>query len=108
MAIAQRLDILVEIPPGEAFPIFAQVEGKKDRTGIVLAAPGATIGKLAGLADAAAPAVDLSLEERLVGNQPAGRTPGRQDARAGADRVDVSLCVVAQQRGLAERHPAGR
>src|SRR5258708_36784475 len=64
MSIAQRLDILVDVPPGGAFPIYAQVEGKKERTGIVLAAPGATMGKLAGLADAVAPPVDLSLEEK--------------------------------------------
>jgi FtsP/CotA-like multicopper oxidase with cupredoxin domain len=70
MAIAQRLDILVDVPSGGAFPIYAQVEGKKERTGIVLAAPGAAIGKLAGLADAVAPAVDLSLEERLSATNP--------------------------------------
>jgi FtsP/CotA-like multicopper oxidase with cupredoxin domain len=70
MAIAQRLDILVDIPPGGAFPVYAHVEGKKERTGIVLAAPGATIGKLAGLADAVAPAVDLSLEEKLSATNP--------------------------------------
>lgn len=75
LAIAQRLDIVLDVPPGGAFPVFAQVEGKKDRTGIILAAPGAMIGKVAGLADAEAPAVDLSLEARLAATSPLAERP---------------------------------
>jgi FtsP/CotA-like multicopper oxidase with cupredoxin domain len=75
MAMAQRLDVLIDVPAGGAFPIVAQVEGKKDRTGIILAAPGAKIAKVAGLARAAAPAVDLSLETRLSATSPLADRP---------------------------------
>jgi hypothetical protein len=35
--MAQRLDVLIDLPGNGAYPIFAQVEGKRARTGIVLA-----------------------------------------------------------------------
>jgi FtsP/CotA-like multicopper oxidase with cupredoxin domain len=38
LAIAQRLDVLIDLPGNGAYPIIAQVEGKRARTGIVLAA----------------------------------------------------------------------
>jgi FtsP/CotA-like multicopper oxidase with cupredoxin domain len=65
MTMAQRLDLLVDVPEAGAFPILAQVEGKPDRTGFILATPGAGVKKLGDLADSVAPAVDLSLETRL-------------------------------------------
>ena len=46
------------------------IEGKRDRAGIVLAAPGAAIGKYPSLADVPAPPVDLSLEEKLSAAKP--------------------------------------
>jgi FtsP/CotA-like multicopper oxidase with cupredoxin domain len=75
LAIAQRLDIMVDVSAGGAFPVFAQVEGKKDRTGIVLAPPRAEIKKISGLADAEAPPVDLSLEMKLVALSPLADRP---------------------------------
>lgn len=43
-AVAQRLDILVEIPrQSAAWPVFAVKEGGRDRTGVVLATSGAEI-----------------------------------------------------------------
>ncbi|GLS87491.1 multicopper oxidase [Cypionkella aquatica] len=55
LAQGQRLDLIVTIPPeGGAFPIFAQVEAARMRTGIVLATSGATIERLADQADSAA------------------------------------------------------
>jgi FtsP/CotA-like multicopper oxidase with cupredoxin domain len=65
MAIAQRLDLVVDVPAGGAFPVLAQVEGLTTRTGIVLVAPGASVAKIDGAAAAGAPAVDLSLEMKL-------------------------------------------
>src|ERR1700674_5802042 len=65
LAIAQRLDVLIDLPGNGAYPIFAQVEGKQARTGIVLAASGASVSRLAGEAGQNAPPVDLSLERRL-------------------------------------------
>jgi FtsP/CotA-like multicopper oxidase with cupredoxin domain len=65
LAMAQRLDVLIDLPGNGAYPIFAQVEGKRARTGIVLAAPGAPVSRLAAEAADNAPPVDLSLETRL-------------------------------------------
>ncbi len=65
LAIAQRLDVLIDLPGNGAYPIFAQVEGKRARTGIVLAASGAPVSRLAAEAGENAPPVDLSLERRL-------------------------------------------
>src|ERR1700726_2167315 len=48
LAIAQRLDVLIDLPGNGAYPIFAQVEGERARTGIVLAPSGAPVSRLAG------------------------------------------------------------
>jgi FtsP/CotA-like multicopper oxidase with cupredoxin domain len=76
LAMAQRLDVLIDLPGNGAYPIFAQVEGKRACTGIVLAAPGAAVSRLAAAAGENAPPVDLSLERRLEAAAPlAGRVP---------------------------------
>ena len=76
LAIAQRLDVLIDLPGNGAYPIFAQVEGKRARTGIVLAASGAPVSRLAAEAAENAPPVDLSLERRLEAVTPlAPRAP---------------------------------
>jgi FtsP/CotA-like multicopper oxidase with cupredoxin domain len=76
LAMAQRLDVLIDLPGNGSYPIFAQVEGKRARTGIVLAASGATVSRLAAEAGENAPPVDLSLERRLEAVTPlAPRAP---------------------------------
>jgi FtsP/CotA-like multicopper oxidase with cupredoxin domain len=70
LAIAQRLDLLIDLPGDGAYPIFAQVEGKAERTGIILATPGAPVSRLAAQAEKKAPPVDLSLESRLEAVEP--------------------------------------
>jgi FtsP/CotA-like multicopper oxidase with cupredoxin domain len=70
MTMAQRLDILLELPSDGAFPITAQVEGKRHRTGFVLATPDARIAKIPDQAESAAPPVDLTLETRLRAANP--------------------------------------
>jgi FtsP/CotA-like multicopper oxidase with cupredoxin domain len=65
LAVAQRLDVLIDLPGNGAYPIFARVEGKRARTGIVLATPGAPVSRLAVEAEENAPPVDLSLERHL-------------------------------------------
>jgi FtsP/CotA-like multicopper oxidase with cupredoxin domain len=65
LAMAQRLDVLIDLPGNGSYPIVAQVEGKRARTGIVLAAAGAPVSRLDGEAKENAPPVDLSLERRL-------------------------------------------
>src|SRR5712664_2387639 len=76
LAIAQRLDVLIDLPENGAYPIFAQVEGKRARTAIVLAASGAPLSRLAAETAENAPPVDLSLERRLEAVTPlAPRAP---------------------------------
>src|SRR5882757_9299423 len=65
LAMAQRLDVLIDLPGNGSYPIFAQVEGKRARTGIILATSGAPVSRLAAEAGENAPPVDLSLERRL-------------------------------------------
>jgi FtsP/CotA-like multicopper oxidase with cupredoxin domain len=71
LAQGQRLDLVVEIPrAGGAFPVFAQVEASRRRTGVVLATPGAAIARLAEEAGIAAPHADLSLDAALRARDP--------------------------------------
>ncbi|GAN76374.1 multicopper oxidase family protein [Acidisphaera rubrifaciens] len=70
LAIAQRLDVLIDLPGDGAYPILAEVEGRRDRTGIVVATPGAPIARIAAQSAAAAPAVDNSLEAILSARTP--------------------------------------
>ena len=76
LAMAQRVDVLIDLPGNGPYPILAQVEGKRARTGIVLAASGAPVSRLATEAEENAPPVDLSLERRLEAVTPlAPRVP---------------------------------
>lgn len=70
LAIAQRLDILIDLPESGAFPILARLEGSKRQTGIVLANPGARIPRIAETGAAETPALDNSLEMRLSARRP--------------------------------------
>ena len=75
---AQRIDLMIDVPAGSSVAVLAQREGDRPRTGVILAAPGAAIPRIAGNADAPAPAVDLSLEWQLrAANGLAKRTVGR-------------------------------
>ena len=65
LAQAQRLDLIVDVPPGTVIPVFAQREGNTARTGLVLASPGAKIQKLSAVADAAAGPLDMAFEGSL-------------------------------------------
>lgn len=65
LAQAQRIDLIVDVPAGATVPVFAQREGDRARTGLVLAAPGATIPKLSAEADAAAGPLDITFENSL-------------------------------------------
>jgi FtsP/CotA-like multicopper oxidase with cupredoxin domain len=66
LAVAQRLDIRVALPAGVgAYPVLALREGEGARTGIVLATPTATVGRIAGESAEPAPALGPDLAERL-------------------------------------------
>jgi FtsP/CotA-like multicopper oxidase with cupredoxin domain len=69
IAIAQRLDILIDLPRSGAFPVLARLEGEGRQTGIVLATADARILRLADNVQAA-PSVDNSLEVRLAAADP--------------------------------------
>jgi FtsP/CotA-like multicopper oxidase with cupredoxin domain len=77
--VAQRLDIVLTIPPEPAaYPLLATVEGERDRTGIILAAGQPKIARVAAQATTVAPAITMELESRLRALVPlAPRKPDR-------------------------------
>ena len=75
VAIAQRLDVLIDLPGDGAYPILAEVEGRRDRTGIVIATPGGKVARIAAQGSAIAPAVDNSLEATLSARTAPPRRP---------------------------------
>jgi FtsP/CotA-like multicopper oxidase with cupredoxin domain len=75
IAMAQRLDILIDLPTSGAFPIFAQLEGTPRRTGIILATTGARITRVTGQSESPAPPIDNSLERRLRAVEPLAPRP---------------------------------
>lgn len=71
VAVAQRLDIRLDLPSGSgAYPILAELEGERSRTGIVLAAGGAPVVRIPNEADAPSPALTLDLERALRAKKP--------------------------------------
>jgi len=79
-AIAQRLDILLDLPQDEGtWPIFAVREGERARTGFVLATVHGAVEKVAGDASDKSGPVGLALERRLRAAQSlAPREPDRR------------------------------
>lgn len=66
ISMGQRLDIRLTLPAvGGAFPILALREGERERTGVILASPGAAVAKLDPLGQAKAGVVGLGLEQAL-------------------------------------------
>ncbi len=71
ISMGQRLDIRLTLPAGGgAFPILALREGAVERTGLILATPGAAVERVAERGEAATGALDLSLEGRLAAVAP--------------------------------------
>jgi FtsP/CotA-like multicopper oxidase with cupredoxin domain len=105
MSEAQRLDILVEVKPGSVVPVFAQRVGDRARTGIVLAAPGAAVAKLSGMAEREVGPTDLSLEERLTALEPlTARSPDVQ-LRAVLSGTMAPYAWRVNGRAWADREP---
>jgi FtsP/CotA-like multicopper oxidase with cupredoxin domain len=78
LAQGQRIDLIVRLPAGGgAFPVLAQVEADRRRTGIVLATPGAAVSRIADMAATAAAHSDLSLDLALRAEKPLPKKPGR-------------------------------
>jgi FtsP/CotA-like multicopper oxidase with cupredoxin domain len=74
IAMAQRLDLLIDLPRTGAFPVLAQLEGSPRRTGIILATPDSRITRVADQGPIAPP-IDLSLETRLAAAEPLRARP---------------------------------
>jgi FtsP/CotA-like multicopper oxidase with cupredoxin domain len=74
ISMAQRLDVLIDLPSTGAFPVLARLEGSPRRTGIILATPGPRIARVADQGQLAPP-VDLSLEARLTAAEPLRARP---------------------------------
>jgi FtsP/CotA-like multicopper oxidase with cupredoxin domain len=71
LAIAQRIDLRVQIPPqGGAFPILALRELATEQTGIILATPGAAVQKLPVRGASPTDLLTLSQERELVAMDP--------------------------------------
>ena len=71
VAVAQRLDLRVNLPRGPgAYPVLAQLEGERSRTGIILAASGAPVARIPDAAEAPSSALTLDLERSLRARKP--------------------------------------
>jgi FtsP/CotA-like multicopper oxidase with cupredoxin domain len=70
LAIAQRIDVRVQLPAEGAFPILALRENATEQAGIILATPGASIKKLPVQNAAPAGMLTLDLESKLAAAEP--------------------------------------
>lgn len=71
LAMGQRVDFRLQLPrEGGAFPVLALREGGAQRTGIILATPGATVSKLADAGELQAPILSQALEAGLTAIRP--------------------------------------
>jgi FtsP/CotA-like multicopper oxidase with cupredoxin domain len=70
LAIAQRIDVRVQLPSDGAFPIVALRENATEQTGFILATPGATIKKLPLQNATPTGLLTLEMESRLAAAKP--------------------------------------
>src|SRR3984885_14163615 len=75
LAIAQRIDVRVQLPAEGAFPILAYREGAREQAGLILATRGAPIKKLPLKNAAPAGMLTLDLESQLVAAEPLAPRP---------------------------------
>lgn len=95
IAIAQRLDIRLRIPPDGAVPVLALREGAPERTGIILAPPGAEVRKIDSIAEDNGPLLNLALERRM--RAISGFAPRAADRRI---EMDLTGNMAAYQWGI--------
>jgi FtsP/CotA-like multicopper oxidase with cupredoxin domain len=79
LAMGQRVDFRLRLPrEGGAFPVLALREGGAQRTGVILATPGAKVGKSADTGEAQGPILSQAIEAVLTAARPlAPRTANR-------------------------------
>jgi FtsP/CotA-like multicopper oxidase with cupredoxin domain len=71
ITVAQRLDIRLALPSGPgAYPVLAVLEGERRQTGVILAAGGGEVARLAELTETASAPLTLDLESRLRALEP--------------------------------------
>jgi FtsP/CotA-like multicopper oxidase with cupredoxin domain len=75
LAIAQRIDVRVQLPRDGAFPILALRENATEQAGLILATPGAQIKKLPLKNASPAGLLNLDLESRLIAADPLASKP---------------------------------
>jgi FtsP/CotA-like multicopper oxidase with cupredoxin domain len=75
LAIAQRIDVRVQLPSDGAFPILALRENATEQAGIILATPGASIQKLPMKNTSPAGLLTLDLESQLIAANPLAPRP---------------------------------
>ena len=64
LAMGQRLDLDIDLPSERgAWPILALREGARERTGLILATPGAEVQRIDAMAEVVAPAFDIDLAQ---------------------------------------------
>ncbi|MCX7355844.1 MAG: multicopper oxidase domain-containing protein [Alphaproteobacteria bacterium] len=95
IAIAQRIDIRLRIPPDSAVPVLALREGAPERTGIILAPPGAEVRKIDPVAEDEGPLLNLGLERQL--RAVSGFAPRAADRRI---EMDLTGDMAAYQWGI--------
>jgi FtsP/CotA-like multicopper oxidase with cupredoxin domain len=78
LAVAQRLDIRIQMPRTPAsHPVLAILEGERNQSGVILQAGNARVRRLPALAAMPSPALTLDLERRLRATEPL--TPRKAD-----------------------------
>jgi FtsP/CotA-like multicopper oxidase with cupredoxin domain len=75
LAIAQRIDVRMQLPRDGAFPILASRENGRAQTGFILATPGAAIKKLPLQSSSPAGLLDLGMEGQLEAVRPLAPKP---------------------------------
>src|ERR1700722_14161119 len=75
LAIAQRIDLILQLPGAGAFPILALRENAMEQAGIILAPPGASVKKIPLKGATPAGILNLDLERQLVAAEPLAARP---------------------------------
>lgn len=98
VAVAQRLDIrLAGLRGGTATPVLALREDGRERTGLLLASPGAAVRKLAALGGRPCQRLDLALERCLAAVDP---PPVPHSLRVHAIALTLSEVLGAYEEGF--------
>ena len=66
LAMAQRLDLEIDLPESGAFPILALREGARERTGLILATTGAEVRRIDDLGEVESGPFDIDLAQESM------------------------------------------